>query len=75
MLPGPPTMHLKPEEVRTYDSFFKLYAFDPEPDKISEGIPFDAEDVTKEPIDCTMCHSKKCYADEAELDVIKSRHL
>ncbi len=68
-------MHLKPEEVRTYDSFFKLYAFDPEPDKISEGIPFDAEDVTKEPIDCTMCHSKKCYADEAELDVIKSRHL
>ncbi len=71
VLPGPPTMLLEPEEVRAYDSFCKLYAFDPEPDKISEVIPFDAEDVTEEPFDCTMCHSKKCYADEAELDIIE----
>ena len=63
VLLGPPTILLEPEEVRTYDSS--------EPDKISEGIPFDAKDVTEEPIDCTMCHSKKCYADEAELDVIE----
>jgi hypothetical protein len=53
------------------DSFCEFYAFDPEPDEISEGVAFDAEDVTEEPVDCTMCHNKKCDADEAELDVIE----